>query len=328
MSFDIALVKINDDLDDNFNTFEKYIKIITTSNNDLIQTITDNLMNIYEEPPVEKPECIGFIMHESFNHIYQLLHLKDNTLRKNIFSSYFTSNQRLLYGNTIMLKMSITNDRLCHDDSITINDIKMIYESKMIHKGILVKYDGDMVEFTYKKSPSEFFMEKDLSQPQMHDYRINMYGFDLIIYYALYPSNNVNKKVTKLLGQERVMGDVIIVHVKYDLENNSCEPLDITITEINKLLSLCDGSDRTYDDSETLVDGKVTVNNKYNIIEQKINSYKLICPGCEQEIKHKFLCSGCYQVMYDSEECQKKCWNEHKNKCLYNRPFLHQKNLS
>ena len=327
MSFNIAIISHNEDLDDQFETFSKHIKIVNTTSNTLMNDITNNLMSCCNTSV--KPECSGFVVYESYMTIYQMLYLKDNTLPNNVFASYFTSNKRLLHGNAIMLKLKIGSDKICIDDSICSDDIKMIFDKKMIHKGIFIGDNGTMNEFNYKKSPSEYFTQynDDAIEPKTKEYRFTLFGYDLLIYYLVEPNSTINKDATKLAGTEKILDSVILIHVKYDMENNATEFLDISETEVRQLLSLCINSDREYDDSEHLINDKITVVNRYNIVAEKIEKHKIICASCSKEIEHKYVCTGCYQTMYDSEECQKNDWDEHKKKCLYKKPFINQKNM-
>ena len=226
-------------------------------------------------------------------------------------------------GNCVIIKSKINDNYICSPDSVDIDELVQIVYSKFVHTGVFVPEDkdGKLVEFDYFDHPIEYY--NIINQDEYDDYEIkniNFIEFDLCTVVKKDNSINVNKRITRLFGDQIIYGDVIII------SKSTHEYYDLTINVLEKLLLVAHGllQDRKLNDNEIIEDKKINdlpmVMNKYIILEERYKQYKNVCQYCKIDLNDKqLLCGGCYRIKYHSEDCRLNDWEFHKLECLYNK---------
>ena len=227
-------------------------------------------------------------------------------------------------GNCVLIKSKINDNLICSPDSVNIDELCQIIYSKFVHIGVFVPENNNesLVEFDYFDHPIEYYNITDQDDYDNYEIKnVNFLEFDLsVVVKKDTITNNINKRMTRLFGDQIIYGDVIIIskatHEYYDLTKNM----------LHKLLLVAHGPlrDRKLNDNEISENRTINdlpmVMNKYIILEERYKDYKNICQYCNEELNNKqLLCGGCYRVKYDSEECRLKDWEIHKLECLYNK---------
>lgn len=281
------------------------------------------------------PDEIGATetVYETRSHVYQLCFLgkhgiqvpqEDNTNETNNINNL----GRILCGekingNCVLIKSKINNNYICSPDSVEIDDLIQIVYSKFVHIGIFVPEDKEekLVEFDYFDHPIEYYNITNYDDYDNYEIKnINFIEFDLCIIVNKDNNNNINKRITRLISDQIIYGDVIIIL------KSTHEYYDLTKDILEKLLVVAHGplQDRKLKDNEIAENKKINnlpiVVNKYIILEERYKQYKNICQYCNKDLNDKqLLCGGCYRVKYHSEECRLNDWEFHKLECLYNK---------
>lgn len=342
------------------NTFEfnkqLYYKNIDTLSNDISQFIEiktidfsemmDNIITIINLTP----ELIGHspIVHETNTHVFQLCYVgsdspddkelacvkvDDNKPTNNI-ASYL--NGEKTYGTVVALSSVINDDYTCTPDNITVNNIANILYSKFIHKGIYigVNENENIIEFDYSSHPIEFYkIEKEEDFDNFKIIDAVFMGFSLCMVIQKNPINNtINKRATRIFGTHRINGDVLLIskstHEYYDLSTTIFNKIHCLSYGPLKLRELDENEKQAESVHEQKYKSTQTALNKYVILDKKYADYKNKynkCYNCNDTFSDKILvCNGCYRLRYDSLECQKEDWVNHKKECLNNTECINK----
>jgi len=241
---------------------------------------------------------------------------KNEDINLNNLACYLTMDKSKIYGECVIMCSKITENYTCTPDTIDINTIAKIIQYNIIHKGIKLKVNGLIEEFTFFDDP----MENENTNYQWME--LPLFKFNIIIFLQVNPQKIINKKATRLLGKHIVEGDIIIV-IK------STEDCFINFTKniYNKIIKCCEGTlESRYLTEEEQKDGEKKdglpiIMNKYCILDNRYNSITIVCNYCNKKMDYidNNLCCGCYRVRYCNTTCQKNDWYVHKNKCLYGK---------
>ena len=326
MEITIAIIKENDfkfDKDlyyDNKtlleNDISKLIELKTISHEIMMETIVLSI-GLTHDTLGNSP-----IFHETSENIYQLCYVGNDeiinkTLPKNSICSYLTGEN--VDTTTVIINSHIGLNKTYEPDSITVNDIVNILYSKFIHKGIHLSYNNSPIEFNYFDHPIEYYNiknEEDFNLYKAHEF--TFMGIELCMIIETNPTNNINKKATRLLGTHKINGNVLLI-VK-----SSNEFLDLSLDLYNQMNDLAFGPLhlRELKDDEKTEDTSIALNkfsvlkNRHNLLLNKCNSCNVIFTDVP------LICSGCYRVKYHMIECRANDWDDHKKECLYNKDYL------
>lgn len=279
------------------------------------------------------------ICYEDKDYVYQLCHLSkvDNGEKEkdedpeniNGISGYLCCEDMNVYGSSVLICSKIDNDNnnTCVTHNLELNDISKILYNKVVHKGVHVSTDGTVKEFTFYRDPLENKSEEEISNYRWVE--LPFLNFNLIGFIKAKPEVDiVNKKITRLIGDQIINGDVLLVS-----KTTETEYINMDKELFNKLVAVSNGSL----DSRQLTDiekkhgeeqnGIPIVMNRHCILDRRYKNYKLECNNCLKEIENNksVVCTGCYRVKYDSVECQKEDWPNHKGECLYGKEPLNKK---
>lgn len=285
------------------------------------------------------PELIGdtTIISETTTNIYQLCFIGEppenmietanttetpNTVTDNLnMIGYYLTGEKL-NGYCILLNSKINDKNTCLPDSVTYDELVKILHSKFVHKGIFVSEDekNQLVEFDYFDHPIEYYNIHQQEDYEQYDIKnITFLEFELCLVIKK-DADVVNKRMTRLVGDQVIIGDVLII------SKSTHEYYDITYDILDKLLVAAYGplQNRTLNNDEMSdekqVDGLPIVMNKYMILEKRYKQFKNNCANCKNDLSDtQLICSGCYRVKYDSEQCRLSNWKFHKIECLYNK---------
>lgn len=314
--YKIALIKpcnitIENGLMDN-DKIVSHIELINVTHQTMMETIVDKI-NLQHDGIADTIIC-----YENANNIYQLCYLdpKPNNQEEseesfNSIASYLSFKD--IYGPSILINSKILENGICGTDTLDINTIKELLDSKINHKGVKLLCNGSVVEFTFKGSSP--LQAEELDQYLVMEH--NLLKFNFIIYLKKNPSETINKNATKLLGTGKIADDVIVV-----LKITESEYIDLTTEIMEKLLTICCDtlSKRKLTEQENeneKINDLPVVKNAHCILKKKYNDYKVKCQNCNNSPNTFRICSGCFRIKYCNKKCQKEHWIYHKENCLY-----------
>lgn len=287
---------------------------------------SDILMDHVVEQIELKEELLGdtLTIFETDKLIYQLIHVEyDNDTvkihnpKKNIIASYLTNQN--IYGRAIVLSSKIVENHTCVLDSISIDELFNILYGKLIHTGIFIdSINGKCTQFDFLEHPVEYLESDPLNYDNYEQAEVFLFGMIVAIFYSKVANNeNVNKKATCLLGNRKIMGNVVV----FAKSDHEFQNINLELFKNLYKLSRCPLAERevtgTENKNKKINDLRVIYNFNH-CINNKLNNYHTQCQYCKQNIDQYLLCKGCYRVVYESEKCQKDDWNNHKKECLYN----------
>jgi hypothetical protein len=302
-TFTVVKIKHNDSLD-----------VIETNSTDLMETIVTNI-NLTPELIATCNTC-----WEDETHVYQIFSInhKDNgetdNLAENKLAMLLLGNETGIYGDAILFKAKINDDNLCSNASANLDDINNILKKRCNHTGILIKSTGELEEITYENLPFEKLTEDEKANYTFRE--INLFNLTLFIYYINDKNKEINKKVTRLIGNAKIYGDVYIVN--RISEHNFGE---LTHSTMDKLLKITFGGLKTRELVGEELDNGIKdhrgrkIINPYRIINLRYNNFKQCCNYCGKS-ENLTLCSGCYRVCYDDQDCQRSDWRTHQKDCI------------
>lgn len=331
MSISIVIIKPN-----NFEFInEKHYNNYQQLNYDLAQSIV-----VQSIPPEQMMDAIitniemihntdlhgdTIICYETDKHIYQVCflmpetHPNKNDSNINKIAEYLCGEK--IYGTCVVLNSKIEDNLICKPDDMNIQMLTEIIYKKNVHKGLFISCDdtASIVEYDFFKSPFEFGNNLKSEEYQYHD--INLLGFTLSIFLKKTDDNPINKRVTKLIGEHKVNGDILLV------SKTSYEYHDLTKDLFGKLLKLIEGPLETRKlkneekDNDIKINNLPVAHNKYIILENRYKTYKNECHSCFKPFEqNKYLtCTGCYRLKYHDVTCQNADWQNHKKECLKNK---------
>jgi hypothetical protein len=303
----------------------KFVEPISVSLDTMMESIVD-IINL------EKYE-IGdtSLSFENEKVIYQICHMRrkykesDQTSKEtfNCIATSLSTSKETIYSTAVLLCSSINDDGTCTPKDINFDDFVNLYYSKIVHKALLIEPNDNVTEILFKKSPFEDIDEDHLN------YRYSdqtFFGLRLHINGQLEPKPNIlNKKMTKIYGNRKVYGKIILIIKSHDY--NVC---DIDKKLLDKLLCISEGplSSRNLESHE-MINRKETDNNMsrvmngFNVIQKRYIKY------INSNIKntHKFVCQGCFRLRYKSRKDQKNDWKKHSKECLYKKNESFNDNL-
>ena len=325
----IAIIKINDFefLKDKYylnqqnitKDISQFIEIKKILFSDLMETIVDEI-KLTPELIGESPVC-----YETKNNVYQICFVSTennndllNTINVNKFCSYLIGEK--VFGTCVFINSKISQNNTCLPDNIDLNIISTIIYQKFVHKGIFLSFNDKepVQEFDYFNHPLEYYKFNEKEYENFKMIEISFLKFNISAFIEIKSSNGINKRATKILGTQKVNGNVIFI-IKSTNEFN-----DFSKEIYDKIFILASDSinSRKLKEHENTEDikknGLPIVFNQYCILEKKFNSFEESCDHCKKKIiDNNLICSGCYRAKYDCSTCQKNNWEYHKKECLY-----------
>jgi len=186
----INMRDMDNDLDDVIANNIEIVKI--KDMNDLLDNIAKISNSYYNECRFYKDKDIS----------YDIFYVEDKTKIENEICHQ-------IFGFNIVSDVLIVKTDNNKFKDMTKYEIKDIFETIMIKKGVLIKSNGDIDEFTYMDNPFERIKDEDM------EYDMNYTTIELgnkIICVHLKESSEVNSEASMLLEKE-VRGDIIITLV-------------------------------------------------------------------------------------------------------------------
>lgn len=263
--------------------------------------------------------------YETDKHIYQICFLLPDThpnkdvTNVNKIAEYLCC--ETIYGTCVILCSKINEDYTCSPDNIDIPTLTDIIYRKFVHKGLFISYDDakPVIEYDFLKTPLEYDNTLKSEEYRYHD--IDFLGFTLSIFIKNNDNTPLNKRATKLLGNHKINGDIMVA-MRTTYEYN-----DLTNSIYHKIIKIAEGSIlyRKLRESEKESDKKINnlpiAYNKYIVLENRYREYKDTCHSCSKPFEeNKYLtCTGCYRLKYHNTTCQNADWDNHKKECLFNK---------
>lgn len=296
---------------------EEHIQVKELKFEDMMEVIVTDIQLL-------TPELVGdsLTIHETATNVYQLCFTKitKNENNPNNIASYLTSEE--VCGNAVFINSKITDNNTCEPDNSYVDDLVKILYSKFIHKGIIIPSDEmkPVSEFNYIDHPLEYYKCLEEDYKKYKAYEFDFLKFNLCLFIKNSPDNSlINKRATRLIGTQKINGDVIL------LSKTTQEYNDIDCILYKKLIKVAYGPlrSRSLTDFENQEDEKLNnlpiVMNKYCVLEKRYNNLKKTCNYCNTELIKELICTGCYRIKYHNEKCQIDDWDEHKKECLFNK---------
>lgn len=334
MTISIIVIKPN-----NFNFIkDKHYHNLENFTKDLEQYITiqsvpfENMMDeiVTNIEMINHPDLHGdtVVCYENEQNIYQVCFLIPETHPNKSVSNVNKIGEFLcgeqMYGTCVVLNSKIGTDKTCSPDNIDVQTLSTILYKKFVHTGLFISCEDNkpVIEYEFIQSPFEYDNNINSTEYRYHD--IELFGFTLSFFIKHNDNNIINKRATKLLGEYKVNGDILLV------TKSSFEYQDLTKNIYNKLIKLSEGpfSKRKLKDDEQDTDKKINnlpvALNKHIILDNRYKQYKDVCHSCSQPFEdNKFLvCTGCYRLKYHNIECQQSDWSNHKKECLINKKCI------
>jgi hypothetical protein len=303
-----------------------YIEVITISHNDMMETII-NQIGLTPELIGSSPVC-----YEDDKNVHQLCYASERDKELGVTTPITNPNKISNYlindvveNTCVFLSSKIGPDRICEPENATIDELVKILYSKFIHIGMLIRADNKspLREFPYGDHPIEFYNVGEYDENKFKILEFDFISFALCAVIDLQPENNIiNKRMTRLVGNEVIYGDVLLIQKLPDAY------LDLNYELFNKINVLSFGNIEsrilTEDEKKDAdkVNGLSVVNNKYCILNDRLTNltknYSVTCAydDCKKPNTDFKQCNNCYRVKYHDSECQKNDWTRHKEECL------------
>lgn len=330
IKYTVAVIKLNSSKFNKSNIdlidkIDEFVTIIDTNHSGVVEVIAEHTGMTPEKIQGESTTCF-----QDDKYVYDLCFVDPSSNNIdftdadiNCISSHLTLQNMKVYNTCVLLKSRVNDEYQATPVEITIQDIKKLLKSKVYHTGILLS--DKISEFNFYTDPLEDVLEEHV--PDFGCIETPFLKFNLIAYFHLENHNDViNKNATRLLGK-KIMGDVLIV-------SRSTEELyeDISKELYDRIDKLTWGrfSFRTLSDVEKeesdKKNGLPIIKNRFTLLNEREHQHTNKCVYCHKpgQIKNKIICTGCYRVSYDSEECRIEDWDEHKFECLYNKPTVNE----
>lgn len=285
------------------------------------------------------PDIVGDTqtVYETDQNIYQICFVSNATLPSDNLSvnTEQTNNKEELntiatylngdtvYGPAVLINSAISKtDYLCSSASVTVNELKKIIHSKFIHKGIMIPYleNEEIVEYEYQSHPLQYLEPTENTYGKYKLSECTFLGFQLGFFGEI-NSTNINKRATRLLGNKKLSGNVVLFNkLPHEFQ-------DIDLELFNKISKLSYGPLKNREPSLSedkegeKINGLPVAFNKYCLLNKRYLEYSKKCDCCKNNFEkksEKLVCTGCYRVRYHNKECQKNDWSTHKTECLYN----------
>lgn len=289
------------------NDIQEFIELKTIPSDDLMYTIVTSTGLT--------PELIGNnpICFETAINTFQLCYTvkEDAPEPSNKLCSYLIGES--ICGNAVLINSKINSDKTYSVDNVTLNNIVDILYSKFIHKGIYL--GSEVNEFDYFDHPIEYYnltTDEEFNKYKMHEF--TFMGLGLCLIHEIDSNKAINKRATRLLGNRKINGDVLLI-LKTANEFN-----DLNLDLYSKINDLSFGylEKRDLTDEEKIEDNSTIALNKYSVLQNRYDLLNKTCGGCGSGFPNgEFMCSGCYRLKYHSQQCQESDWNKHKKECLY-----------
>lgn len=312
------------------NDISQFIEFKTILFDDMMETIIVNI-GLTSELLGNSPTCF-----ETSTNVYQVCYIdasENNDAPMNSIASYLTGER--IDNTSVVISSFMNNQKIYVPDNVDIQNIIDILYSKFVHKGIYIGVNNqNAIEFDYFNHPIEYYNIQ--TETDFHNYKFHEFaflGFDLCMVIEV-NSNNINKKATRLLGNDIVNGDILLIL------KSSCEFNDLSLSLYDKMNKLSFGPlvSRQLNDNEKKEENNIAIN-KYSILEERYNSMIDKCHFCNMiftssalethEIIPELICTGCFRLQYHNQHCQMNDWNNHKKECLYNKSTaLNSTNIS
>ena len=325
-TFNIAIISSNNiDLESSRLTHEE-LKNLINPYISLQETSLENMMHLIVNTINLTPELLGStdICYQDDRVIYQLCHYepeKDKILETDLInkiSSHLVITKPNIYNKTVLICSKINPEtNTCEPDSISDLDqiISLLY-TRLVHTGVIIKASGEYEIQDFRRTPVELLENQD----DYYYLELNIISFNLL-FIIKKNQQEVNKKATRLLGNKKVCGDVLIT-MQLDNDQRDYGSLDIDILKKLLKLSVNKISSRKLtpeEESEEQVDNLPVVKNAHVILNSRLNNYKKVCNFCNECVsKNNYLvCSGCYRAIYHKDtDCHKSDWDNHRLECL------------
>lgn len=294
---------------------------------------SDMLMDHVIEQIELKGELLGdtVTVFETDDIVYQLIHVEydNDTVKvhnpdKNIIASYLTNQN--IYGRCAIIASKITENHTCVLKSVSMDEVLNILYGKIIHTGIFIdSTSGDFTQFEFLDHPVEYFESDTSTHDNYEQVEVFLFGMIIGIFYPKVPNNeNINKKATCLLGNRKIMGDVVV----FAKNDHEFENLNLELFKNLYKLSRCPLAGREVmekGNKNKKINDLPIIYNFYHCIKEKLNNYQTHCQYCKKNIDQYLLCKGCYRVIYESDKCQKDDWDNHKKECLHSSDAVNAK---
>lgn len=292
----------------------KIIEVITIPDSDLMITICD-ILNL-------NGDVIGStdIIYENLHNVVHMCHYKKEGIQDeeddsfNSLASIYC--QKKIFGNAVILNAKILlTDYKCVSESMTVDMLVDIFYKKHLHKGIIVKVNGEVTEYEYHMSPLETPCVKRDKEYQI--IKFNIFNFYVNAIFMSNCDDEINKVATRLICK-RTFGTVY-----FSLKSSETEYVDLNLELFMEIFSKASGkiSKRIVNNDEEKenkdnTDRRPVIKNGYCILNQIQDT--IICDRCGEQDNLK-TCVGCYRAFYDCAECQQKDWELiHKSECAQN----------
>lgn len=297
----------------------EYVQILCIEN--------DKLMDVMVTALDMKPESLadGIVCYENAHEIYQLFMITDSNNigkdvcrddeKKNMIGTHLCNKD--VGGNCVMICEKVRENDVCNNGDVSIDNVSQILWSKFVHKGIFIGVNS-VSEFVYFHHPLEYYKCDEYDE---NKYKILDFDFLSLSLCAVLINGaiEVNKMMTRIVGNDCIKGDVLLIHKDIDAY------LDLDLVLFGKINKLAYGSLdlrelKDIDKEEKKIGELCVVNNKYCVIERRLrdvaNNLKCGNDGCKKVGKCGNVCSSCYRVKYHDIECQERDFVMHKNMCV------------
>jgi len=256
---------------------EDFIEFNSIENNDafinLLQTKLDvpegaliNTTNIYESVDYVYQMCYISTYNKEFKELNDKIIKK----KKNGIGKIFINNEQDVYGKVIITKSRVTIDNNIIEDTITFKDIINTFRKKMVHIGVLIKTNGELLEKEFSNFPLFGFSN---NVDGYKYFEIEFCNRIFMFFVEIQPTENkFNEFASVLYGKTTpIHGNVFLaIRIKpSDILTEGIIYSDITIDLINKLVKLIYHTDFIRDcEPEFFNHETQKYQNFYNMIER------------------------------------------------------------
>jgi len=333
--------KLNDYI---WSVMAPYISFVTiTNNDDFFLEICHMAQNDFPDMPPE--ECMYHTegSYSTPKRFMELIYSEpqwksyENSITHpeimNNIGCLFSLSHHVIENSCIIIanEYDLSQEKYVKMGSITKDDIIRVIRRRYFHTAILIK-ENSVVKYYYQKVEyllSVIYGVQSTEESHINTVPCTHLKYNLVFYFNKCATQYVNQIATRINGNQRMYGDVLVLH-----EMDEGIYANLNIREIKRLNVLSYGSldDRLLQESEVCkipvasldVDGQeqdesVPLWSRYIVIANRLAQWQLnknICMNCQKHMEQEIVCQQCFRTKCCTTACHDQHMIHHTTDCI------------